>query len=131
MYSFSNFIFAQPWFLLLLPVVGVLVFLRFRKKYYAEVAFSSTAGFEGSQTWKTRLHPMLLILQALAMVALIFAMARPQSVLTKENVNAEGIDIVMAMDVSSSMLAKDFAENSYKDRLDAVSYTHLTLPTIA
>jgi Ca-activated chloride channel family protein len=115
MYNFSNFIFAQPWFLLLLPVVGVLLFLRFKKKYYAEVSFSSTAGFEGSQSWRTRLHPILLVFQALAMIALIFALARPQSVLTKENVNAEGIDIVMAMDVSSSMLAKDFE----KDRLDA------------
>lgn len=115
MYSFSNFVFAQPWFLLLLPVVGVLIFLRYRNKYYAEVEFSSTVGFEGSKSWRTGLHPLLLVLQALAMIALIFAMARPQSVLTKENVKAEGIDIVMAMDVSSSMLAKDFKE----DRLDA------------
>ncbi len=115
MYSFSNLVFAQPWFLLLLPLVGLLIYWRYRKKYYAEVQFSSTAGFQGSHTWKTRLHPALLILQALALVALVFALARPQSVLTKENVTAEGIDIVMAMDVSSSMLARDFN----KDRLDA------------
>lgn len=72
-------------------------------------------GFEGVKTWKTRLRPIQLILQSLAILLLILAMARPQSVLRKDNVNAEGIDIVMAMDVSSSMLAKDFE----KDRLDA------------
>lgn len=115
MYTFSNIVFAHPWFFLLLPIVPALLYLRFRRGYYAEVNFSSTAGFDGLATWRTRLHPVLLVLQALALTALIVALARPQSVLTKENINAEGIDIVMAMDVSSSMLAKDFEE----DRLDA------------
>jgi Ca-activated chloride channel family protein len=111
----ENIVFAHFWFLLLLPIVLALLYLRRRKKYYAEVRLSSTMGFEGVKTWKTRLRPMLLILQALALTALIFAMARPQSVLRKENINADGIDIIMAMDVSSSMLAKDFED----DRLDA------------
>jgi Ca-activated chloride channel family protein len=91
------------------------MYLRYRQKYYAEVQLSSTMGFEGVKTWKTRLRPIQFILQCLALIVLVVALARPQSVLRKENVNADGIDIIMAMDVSSSMLAKDFE----KDRLDA------------
>jgi len=115
MFTFQGFIFAHIWFLLLLPIVPLLLYFRLNRKYYAEVKLSSTAGFEGVKTWKTQLRPLLLILPMIALTALIFAMARPQSILTKENVYAEGISIVLAMDVSSSMLAKDFE----KDRLDA------------
>ncbi len=111
----ENIVFAHFWFLLLLPIVPVLLYLRHRKKYYAEVRLSSTMGFQGVKTWKTRLRPMLQILQVIAISALIIALARPQSVLRKENINAEAIDIMLSMDVSTSMLAKDFEA----DRLDA------------
>lgn len=111
----ENITFAQPLFLLLLPLVLLLFYLRSRKKYYAEVRLSSTSGFEGSTTWKTRLRPIQIVLQTIALVALIIALARPQSLLRKEKINAEAIDIMLALDVSTSMLAKDFKE----DRLDA------------
>jgi Ca-activated chloride channel family protein len=111
----ENITFAQPLFLLLLPLVLLLFYLRSRKKYYAEVRLSSTSGFQGSTTWKTRLRPIQIILQTIALVALIIALARPQSLLRKEKINAEAIDIMLALDVSTSMLAKDFKE----DRLDA------------
>jgi Ca-activated chloride channel family protein len=115
MFGIADIIFANPWFLLLLPAVILLWYLRQRKKYHAEVLLSSTMGFEGVKTLKTRLRPLLNVLQLTAITALIIALARPQSVLKKDNISGEGIDIILAMDVSTSMLAKDFEE----DRLDA------------
>ncbi len=111
----ENIIFAQPFFLLLLLLVPLLLYWRKKQKYYAELKLSSTSGFDAVKTWKTKLRPSLLILQTIAIVSLIIALARPQSVLKKENVNAEAIDIMLAMDVSTSMLAKDFEP----DRLEA------------
>jgi Ca-activated chloride channel homolog len=111
----ENITFAHPIFLLLLPIVALLLYLRSRQKYYAEMRLSSTSGLEGVKTWKTRFRPLLLVLQAIAITALIIAMARPQSVFRKENINAEAIDIMLTLDVSSSMLAKDFEP----DRLEA------------
>lgn len=111
----ENITFAQPLFLLLLPFVLLLHYLRRRKKYYAEVRLSSTTGFQGSETWKTRLRPIQIVLQTIALVSLIIALSRPQSLLRKEKITAEAIDIMLALDVSTSMLAKDFKE----DRLDA------------
>jgi Ca-activated chloride channel family protein len=111
----ENITFAHPFFLLLLPVMGYLLYLRFRKKYHAEVRLSSTAGFEGAATWRTKLRPVLLVLQSIALFSLVFALARPQSQLRKEKINAEAIDIMLALDVSTSMLAQDFTA----DRLDA------------
>jgi Ca-activated chloride channel family protein len=111
----ENITFAHPVFLLLLPVLGYLLYLRLRKKYYAEVRLSSTAGFEGAATWRTKLRPFLLVLQSIALFSLVLALARPQSLLRKEIINAEAIDIMLALDVSTSMLAQDFKA----DRLDA------------
>jgi Ca-activated chloride channel family protein len=111
----ENITFAHPVFLLLLPVLGYLLYLRLRKKYYAEVRLSSTVGFEGAGTWRTKLRPVLLVLQSIALFSLVLALARPQSRLRKEKINAEAIDIMLALDVSTSMLAQDFKA----DRLDA------------
>jgi Ca-activated chloride channel family protein len=111
----ENITFAHPFFLLLLPIMGYLLYLRIKKKFYAEVRLSSTSGFEGASSWRTRFRPILLVLQTIALFSLIIALARPQSNLRKEKINAEAIDIMLALDVSTSMLAKDFKE----DRLDA------------
>jgi len=59
-------------------------------------------------SWRSRLRPVLPYLRLAALVLLIVAMARPQRTLKEEKINAEGIDIVMTMDLSSSMLAQDF-----------------------
>lgn len=71
--------------------------------------------FEGNVSWRSRLRGLLPLLRFLALGALIFALARPQKVLKDENINAEGIDIFLVMDLSSSMLAQDFDP----DRLEA------------
>jgi Ca-activated chloride channel family protein len=70
--------------------------------------FSTLEAVSGLRNWKSVLQKILPVLRALAFVALVVAMARPQLILKEENVNAEGIDIILVIDLSSSMLAQDF-----------------------
>lgn len=115
--SFGGIEFANPYVLGLLIYVPLMAWWYYKKKdeYIAEVRLSSTQGIAVAQSWKVSARPILQVLQLLAIAALIIALARPQVVLKKENVNAEGIDIMLALDVSVSMLAKDFEP----DRLEA------------
>ena len=62
----------------------------------------------GFKSWKADLQKLLPVLRGLAFVALVAALARPQLTLKEENIKAEGIDIFLAIDLSSSMLAQDF-----------------------
>ena len=72
----------------------------------------------------------MFVLRALALTLIIVGMARPQTVdVSTKTKTTRGIDIVMAIDVSASMLAKDLKPNRLEALKKAVSYTHLTLPT--
>lgn len=115
--SFGGIEFANPYVLGLLIYVPLMAWWYYTKQdeYIAEVRLSSTQGIAVAQSWKVSARPILQVLQLLAIASLIVALARPQEVLKKENVNAEGIDIMLALDVSVSMLAKDFEP----DRLEA------------
>jgi|TARA_B110000967_G_C18885613_1_gene563796 Ca-activated chloride channel family protein len=113
----SNFEFTQPHFLWLLLIVPLLAirYLFVRKKDSATLTLSSTRSFK--PTILSRLKPLLHILRLLAISALIVALARPRNVSVSSRVNTnKGIDIVMAIDVSASMLAKDLKPN----RLEAL-----------
>ena len=83
-------------------------------KYYSKrqeiepMTFSTLESISGLYSWKEKAIKYLPILRYLALAALMLAMARPQQTLKEEVVKAEGIDIILAMDLSSSMLAKDF-----------------------
>jgi Ca-activated chloride channel homolog len=106
--------FAYPWVLWLLLLIPALAFIywRRRKTMVTEVTFSSVLPFDhmpGSLREKLRDIPVALRLLALALF--IVALARPQSVSSKENVSTEGIDIVLLIDISGSMLAEDFTPN--------------------
>ncbi len=109
---FNNIEFANPWFftlLLLLPIY--LAWLYFRKEKLEEKAIPMpglSAGSIDFTTWKSKLSKILEWLKYLAFIAMIIALARPQSVLKEEKVTGEGIDIILIMDLSSSMLAQDF-----------------------
>lgn len=97
------------WLLLLLPVVVAWHFWKL-KDQTATVKISSTIGFKS--TWKTKLKPFLFVLRLLALSSLIVAMARPRKVdISSQTKSTKGIDIVMAIDVSGSMLAKDLKPN--------------------
>ena len=115
---FENIEFANPkllWLLLLVPLAIVWYILR-HKKQEAAVTFSDLKGMmKLPKTWKAYLRHLLFALKMAALALLIVALARPQSSSTNSTSNIEGIDIVMAMDVSGSMLARDLKP----DRLTA------------
>ncbi len=112
-------IFINPeffWLFLVLPfVIGWLWWWQNREN--PSVVFSSLKGFQVKTSWKVRFRFVLLILRVLAISALIVALARPRSSSeTTKTKSTEGIDIVLSIDVSSSMLAKDLKPN----RLEAL-----------
>ncbi len=97
------------WLLLLLPIVALWQLLKY-KKQNASIKISSIDGFKTN--WKSKLKPFLFILRLLALSSLIIAMARPRKVdISSQTKSTKGIDIVMAIDVSGSMLAKDLKPN--------------------
>jgi Ca-activated chloride channel family protein len=87
-----------------------------RKKYSADLQISTLAGFEtvGRNLKFYVLHSLYFIRLA-ALALLIIALARPQTSLSRQDISVEGIDLVIALDVSGSMLAMDFKP----DRLEA------------
>jgi len=97
------------WLLLLLPIIALWQLLKY-KKQNASIKISSIDGFKTN--WKSKLKPFLFILRLLALSSLIIAMARPRKVdISSQTKSTKGIDIVMAIDVSGSMLAKDLKPN--------------------
>ncbi|WP_158846178.1 vWA domain-containing protein [Algibacter sp. L1A34] len=104
------------WLFLLLPL-AVLWYIFKRNKQTAELKISSLKGFKVTSSWLTKLKPIMFALRLLALALLIMALARPQTVdVSSKTKTTRGIDIVMAIDVSASMLAKDLRPN----RLDAL-----------
>lgn len=109
----NNIEFTNPeflWLLLIVPILGVYYFLM-RSKSVATLTLSSAKSF-GKPSVLSKLKPLLYVLRIAAISLLIIALARPRitSVSTKVNTN-KGIDIVMAIDVSASMLARDLKPN--------------------
>ncbi len=100
--------------LLLLPLVAFFFWQR-RQKYYAAMRLPTLQALEGVTSWRSRWRASLYVLRALGFVLLVVALARPQLTLREERINADSIDIMMVIDLSSSMLAQDFTP----DRLEA------------
>ncbi len=99
------------WLFLLIPVAGTWLFWK-RNQQTANLKISSTKGFKGSKSLLVKLKPMLNVMRILALSSLIIALARPRTVdISNQTKTTRGIDIVMAMDVSGSMLAKDLRPN--------------------
>jgi Ca-activated chloride channel family protein len=108
---FSDISFKAPWFLLLLLLIPVLAWRLWgsRARQNAVLRLSRTRSFEKHNSLRARIRdPLLLLLRLLALAAGIVALARPQHVFKEEEVKADGIDIILSMDLSSSMLARDF-----------------------
>lgn len=105
--------FANPdffWLLLLLPLALLWYFFK-RNQQNASLTISSSQGFV-KQGILPKLKPLLFLLRVLALTAIIVAMARPQTKdVSTRTKTTKGIDIVMAIDVSSSMLARDLKPN--------------------
>ncbi len=97
--------------LCLIPLLSIHYFF-FSDRNFGRVKTSSVKAFQtGQQTWLSWLRHGLFALRMIAFALIVIALARPQSKTDHENMTKEGIDIVLAMDVSGSMLSKDFNPN--------------------
>ncbi len=115
MFHLSHITWANQWVLWLIPVVAILAtvwwYLR-RRQQYPTLTFSDTSAFKGFQSpVKGVLKKYAPLLRILSLGFLLVALARPQSSYDESKSTTEGIDIVLAMDVSTSMLSQDFKPN--------------------
>ena len=107
--EFAN---KEYFFLLLLLIPYLLWYLLYRKKSEPTMRMSDTFAFRYAPvSWRVRLMPLQMLLRMLAFVMLVIVLARPQTRNSWKNHTVEGIDIMLAMDVSTSMLAEDLKPN--------------------
>ena len=99
-------------FLLLLLIPYIIWYMMYRKKTEPTMRMSDTFAFRyAPKSWKVRLMPLSMLLRMLAFVMIVLVLARPQTQNSWKNKSVEGIDIMLAMDVSTSMLAEDLKPN--------------------
>lgn len=106
--------FAHPYFFGLLLLIPIMIWwqLRMKKEDSPAIRLTTLSGLGTIKpTWRVRFRPMLFVLRIVALVTLIIALARPQSSNVSESIDSEGIDIVLSVDVSGSMLAEDLKPN--------------------
>ncbi len=118
MMNWHFIVFANPYFFWLMIVIPLMIagYFLFTAKRQPDFKLSSFTGFLGYvPTFRQRIRIAPLILRLLAIALIIAALARPQSTSGGQNVTNEGIDIMLALDISGSMLAQDFKPN----RVDA------------
>jgi len=118
----TEFSFAHPWLLLLLLAIPVLAWLKGKFGGTAAVTFSNTSMLaEIGSRQRNRAGAFLAGLSYLALALFIIALARPQLGRVTTRVQATGVDIMLVLDVSRSMLAEDFTiGNRRANRIDAV-----------
>lgn len=110
----SDVTFANPAFLYLLLIVPLVIvwYIWRHERRSPGYRYSSLVPFEEiGPTWREQLRHLPIVLRVLVLAALIIAFARPQRVSSGEEITTEGIDIVLLLDVSGSMLAEDFEPN--------------------
>ncbi|MCB9065363.1 MAG: VWA domain-containing protein [Chitinophagales bacterium] len=106
--------FLHPWFFGLLLLIPVIIWWQYRKKSHdhPSIRLTTVTSVKGVKPgWKVMLRPAMFWLRILSFICLIIALARPQSSSVSESIDSEGIDIVMSIDVSGSMLAEDLQPN--------------------
>jgi len=115
---FKDVTFAYPWvlyFLILIPLMFYWYFSK-GKKEQPSIVYSSLKIINSlPKNWKEKFRHLPFILRALSLAFLIIALARPQTFSSGQNIYTKGIDIVMDLDISGSMIAEDLKPN----RLDA------------
>ena len=107
---FAGFEFYHPWWLLCLLLIPFYLYHVYSQKKAKQLSFlfPDFASYSFRKSWKWYLAKLMPLFRSLAIAMIVFALARPRQVLTEETIHAESIDIFLAMDLSSSMLAKDF-----------------------
>ena len=111
-YTFVN---IEFFYLLILPLVVLIWYVLKHKNTSSAILFSNTESINKKPTLKQKLRHLPYLLKIAAASLLIIAIARPQSSTNWEESTTEGIDIVLAMDISGSMFAQDLKP----DRLEA------------
>jgi Ca-activated chloride channel family protein len=101
--------------MLLVPLM-VYWYITRNNKQHSALLISSVRSFGETRSLKTALRHVPFALRILSIICLIVVLARPQTRNDQEMVSGEGIDIMLCMDVSGSMLAQDFSPN----RLEAM-----------
>lgn len=98
--------------LLLLVIPYIIWYIMYRKKSEPTIRMADTYAFRfAPRSWRVRLMPVQLLLRILCYTCLVIVLARPQTQNSWKNQTVEGIDIMLAMDVSTSMLAEDLKPN--------------------
>ena len=114
----NNIVFKNPeflWLLILLPVIAYMLY-KFKFVRLNNFKFSNLESFD-SNTLKSKLYPLVNIFRIITLLLVIVALARPQEISNSTRTKtSSGIDIVIAVDISSSMLAQDLKPN----RLEAL-----------
>jgi Ca-activated chloride channel family protein len=103
--------FADPWYLLLLLVIPLILARRLwvQKKFQGGLLFPQLSLIRQTGTsWTLQLREYLIACRLVGIALLILAFARPQLGSAEEDILTEGVDIIMAIDVSGSMAAEDF-----------------------
>ena len=118
-------VFANPTYryllLLLIPMIGWYIWKLCKSQASLQVSSSEAFDAPGATSWKVYLRHVPFILRMAAVAVLIIILARPQSTNSWQNTSTEGIDIVLAMDISSSMLAQDLKPNRLEASKDVAS----------
>jgi Ca-activated chloride channel family protein len=106
----ENMAFAQPEWLFLLLLLPLMIYWYWRnyRQRYPTLRMPNLQGVRGAASSRGRLRALLPVFRALAFMAFVVALAKPQKLLVEEEIKAEGIDIFLVIDLSSSMLAQDF-----------------------
>lgn len=114
--------FQNPWFFAMLPVLIVLVAAARHRERRPAFHFPSNEVLNGIvPTFRVRLSRGIFVLRIAALVLIVAALCRPQEMIEESKIETEGIDIVLAIDTSTSMLAEDFElKGERSNRLEAV-----------
>lgn len=114
LFDWKHISFAHPAFFGLLLLLPFMIWWQQKNKVTdnPSVRVTSLSGIANIKpTWRVQFRPVLFILRLAALVMLTIALARPQTSNVTENIDSEGVDIVLSLDVSGSMLAEDFKPN--------------------
>ena len=99
-------------FLLLLIIPYLIWYVMFRKKSEPTLRMSDTFAFNyAPKSWRVKFMPLQLLMRIVTFTLIVIVMARPQTSNSWKNKSVEGIDIMLAIDVSTSMLAEDLKPN--------------------
>jgi Ca-activated chloride channel family protein len=114
--------FQNIWILLLLPIIAAVILYSKKGERHPALRFSTGRLLYGAgSTFKLRLHKGVIMVRLVVLFLIIAALSRPQLMLQESRIETEGIDIVLALDTSTSMLAEDFKLGGKREnRLEVV-----------